>query len=102
MSHSTASGSGVGAFTGGSVLRFVSEVGGQPPLGLAEGLALAGGVLLDLVLADPADDEVLRLRVAEVPPADRGTGPHRHRLGEPDAGGLLDAEQVPELELLGV
>ena len=50
-----------------SVLRVVAEVGREPALGLGQGPALALGVVGDLVATEPADDEVLRLRVGEVP-----------------------------------
>ena len=45
----------------GSVLRVVAEVRRQPALGLGQGPALALGVVGDLVRAQPADHEVLRL-----------------------------------------
>ena len=52
--------------------------------------------------AEPPDDEVLRLRVREVPAADRRARPHGHRLGERDPDPALHVEQRPERLLLGV
>ena len=46
--------------------RLVPEVGTQPPLGLGE-RPPACGMLLDLVTPDAAHDEVLAVRVREVP-----------------------------------
>src|ERR1700712_6126012 len=83
-----------------SVLRVVAEVGTEPAFGFLQRPALAFGVVGDLVLGHPADHEVLRLRVAEVQAADGGTRPHRHRLGQLDAGALLDVHQLPDRRLL--
>src|SRR5215510_8030241 len=80
---------------GSSLIRVVAEVRRQPLLRLGERPALALGVLGDLVAPETPDDEVLRLRVAEVHARDRGAGLHRHRLGELDARGGLDVEQGP-------
>src|SRR5947209_11842254 len=93
---------GAGSGCKGSVLRVVAEVGGQPALGFLQCPALALRVVGDLVLGHPSDHEVLRLRVREVPAADRGTGPHRHRLGQLDAGPRVDIHHLPERRLLGV
>src|SRR4051795_11139541 len=86
----------------GSVIWLVAEVGGEPPLRLRHRPALALRVVLDLVVAEPAYHEVLRLRVGEVPTADRGAGPHRHRLRELDPRVLVHVEELPEGDLLGV
>src|SRR4051794_25246764 len=99
MSQRTAAGS---VFRGCSVLRVVGKVRGEPALGLLERPALPPRVVGDLVLAEAADDEVLRLRVGEVPAADRRARPHRHRLGELDAGVGVDVEELPEGLLLRV
>ena len=65
MSHRTAATGRAGVrLAQASVLRVVAEVRRQPALGLGQGPALALGVVGDLVLAEPADHEVLRLRVA--------------------------------------
>src|SRR5918999_2247882 len=85
-----------------SVLRVVPQVRRHPPLGLGQGPPFALGVVGDLVAAEPADHEVLRLRVGEVPARHRRARPHRHRLGELDAGGRLDVPEAPESLLLGV
>src|SRR5262245_45187444 len=86
----------------GSVLRVVAKVGAEPALSFGQRPALALGVVGDLVLGQPTDYEVLRLRVREIPAADSSTGPHRHRLGQLDAGPLLDVQQLEERRLLGV
>src|SRR3954454_8377987 len=65
-----------------SVLRVVAEVRGEPALGLGGGPAFAVGVVGDLVGSEAADDEVLRLRVAEVDSRPRSPRRHRHRLGQ--------------------
>src|SRR6202051_2528694 len=78
------------------------EVWAEPAFGFLQGPALALRVVGDLVLAHPADHEVLRLRVREIPAADGSTGPHRHRLGQLDAGPLPDVHQLPERRLFGV
>src|SRR6478735_11035550 len=98
MSQSTA----LGRPRSDSVIGVVAEVRREPALGLGNGPALARGVVGDLVGADAADDEVLRLRVGEVPARDGGARPHRHALGELDAGGRLYVEQLPQRALLGV
>src|SRR3954451_20621689 len=85
-----------------TVLGVVAEAGREPPLGLGEGPAPALGVVGDLVGAEPSDHEVLRLRVAEIDPGDRGSRPHRHRVGELHARLRLDVEKVPQGALLGV
>src|SRR3954452_22134823 len=79
-----------------SVVGVVAEVRRQPALRLGQGPALALGVVLDLVASQPADDEVLRLRVAEVPPGHRGSRPHRPALGELDPGVRLHVEELPQ------
>src|ERR1700710_2259530 len=99
MSQSTALGPSVVVI---SVLRVVAEVRREPLLRLTHRPALALGVRRHLVGPETADDEVLRLRVGEVPAADRGAGPHRHRVRELDAGALLDVEELPQGALLGV
>src|SRR6476469_5642780 len=45
------------------VVGAVPEVGSKPLLGLGGPPTFASGIVLDLVTAEPADDEVLRLRV---------------------------------------
>src|SRR6476661_5874790 len=72
------------------VLCAVAKVRRQPLLGLVEGPALAAGVVLDLVPAEPPQHEVARLRVGEVQTADGRTGPHGHALGELHPGARLD------------
>src|SRR3712207_3635475 len=84
------------------VVGAVPQVRGEPALGLRERPALPPRVVLDLVAADPPQQEVAGLRVGEVEAADRGAGPHGHALGERDAGGRLDVEQLPDGALLGV
>ena len=44
-------------------------------------------------LPDPADAEVVRLRVREVPAAHRRGGPHREAFGEADARALRGVEE---------
>src|SRR6188472_955191 len=56
------------------LVGLVGEVRAEPPLRLGLRQALARGVRLDLVAADPADGEVARLRVVEVDTADGGGG----------------------------
>src|SRR5689334_16890290 len=80
----------------GSVLRQVAEVGREPALGLLERLSGPGCVVGDLVLTEPADDEVLALRVREVPAGDRGSRPHGPGLRERDPGIRLDVEEPPD------
>ncbi len=55
-------------------------------------------VVLELIASDPADVEVLRLRVAEVQAAHRGRRQHRERLGQRDA----DSRRVEQPEQRGL
>src|SRR5581483_5805578 len=77
------------------------QVRAQPALDLADRLALAGGVVLELVVADPADGEVPGPRVGEVDAAHGGGGGHREALGQLDPEPAR-IEQVEELRLLAV
>src|SRR3989454_5744395 len=86
----------------GLILGFVAQVRGEPLLRLLRAPALPAGVVGDLVPVDAAHCEVAGVRVAEVPPRDRGPGPHRIALGQHDAGRALDIEQPPHRLLLGV
>src|SRR5690606_11880912 len=74
----------------------------EPPLHLLDAEPLAARVVLDLVAIDPADAEVLGGGVGEVQAADAGAWPHGERLGDADAGALLDLEQAPEGGFFGV
>src|SRR5205823_4732586 len=85
-----------------SVLGVVAQVRAEPAFGLAERPALATGVVGNLVAADAADGEVLRLRMSQVPARHRGRGPHREALGEADARVGFGVEQAPEGRFLGV
>src|SRR3954469_16259400 len=84
------------------VLGAVAEVRREPLLRLVDRPALAPRVVLDLVAADPPQDEVPRLRVREVQAAHRRARPHGHALGQLDTGVRLGVEQVPDGLLLGV
>src|SRR3954449_1542339 len=84
------------------VLGAVAEVGREPLLRLVHRPALAPRVVLDLVTPEAPEHEVPRPRMREVQPAHRGTRPHGHALGEFDAGGRLDVEELPDGLLLGV
>ena len=53
--------------------------------------ALAGGVLLELIAADPAEPEVGRFGTPEVEPADRRGREHRVRLGQRDPDAFVGA-----------
>src|SRR5262245_13731165 len=93
------------ASTGGDFLPrkgHIAEVRPEPALGLFDRDPLACGVVLHLVEAEPADGEVARKRMREVDPADGGGGTHCERLGQRHARGVLGAEQLEELVLLGV
>src|SRR4029077_8775210 len=79
----------------------LAETRGEPLLGLPDRGSTASRVVLHLVGPDPADGEVLRLRVMEVEPADRSGGHHRVGLRERDPGALR-VEQLEELRLLAV
>ena len=80
----------------------VDQVRGEPALRLGERHALPGRVVGQLVATDPADPEVVAVRVPQVVAGDRGARPHRERLGQPDAGPRLRLEQVEQRRLLGV
>ena len=69
-----------------SGLVLVGEVRGEPSLRLGDRHALAGGVVGQLVAADPAETEVGAGRVPEVVAGDRRARPHREGLGQPDPG----------------
>src|SRR6185437_7371414 len=85
-----------------ALLRVIVEIGAKPALGLRDGEAFAGGVVLHLVAADLAQAEIARLRMREIEPADAGTGPHRERLRDLDTGRGLNIKQRPDSSLLGV
>src|SRR5581483_2587435 len=76
------------------------EVRRQPLLRVAQRPALAPRIVGDLLLVDAADDEVLRLRMREVPARHRRARPHREALGELDAGVALRVDQLPQRRLL--
>src|SRR5690349_24993944 len=73
----------------------------EPAGGLGGALALAARVVRELVVADPADREVLRLRVRQVDAADGGCRGHREALGQRQPG-TRRVEQLEELRLLAV
>src|SRR6185312_5891688 len=66
--------------------RVVGQVLAEPALCRREVLALALGVVLDLVAPDPPDREVPRGRVPEVDPAHARTGGRRERLCQLEPG----------------
>src|SRR5450759_4028000 len=80
----------------------VVQVGGEPARGFVHGPALATRVVLELVAADAADAEVVRLGAPEVEAGDRRRRQHRERLGEADPGARLGLEQREQRRLLGV
>src|SRR5881397_4017991 len=79
-----------GAAPRGRLLEQDSEGSGkrrpEPAFGLCDRDSPARGVVLELVPGDPADREVLRLRVVEIEAADRRGGRHREGLGQRHAG----------------
>src|SRR5262245_47372362 len=80
----------------------VAQVRGEPALDLRPRHLLWPGVVLDLVAGDQINREVPGLRVAEVEAADGRRRPHGEALGQPDAGGLLDCQELPQRPLFGV
>ena len=85
-------------------LVVVTQVRRQPALGHAQFLTLARGVALHLILVDLAHGEILRLRVSEVPAADRCRREHGVVLGEEHAaaaGFELFRFRVQQLEQRG-
>mmetsp|Transcript_30482 Transcript_30482/g.79140 ORF Transcript_30482/g.79140 Transcript_30482/m.79140 type:complete len:974 (-) Transcript_30482:1460-4381(-) len=83
-------------------LRVIAQVGAHPLLRLLELLALAAGILGDLVLADLTHLEVRRALVGEDERRDRGRGQHRERVGQRDVRLLVRLEQLPHEGLLRV
>ena len=80
----------------------VVQIRPEPALHLFHGHSFAEMIVQHLVAVYFPQPKVPSLRVGEVEPADRRAGVHRVRLGQADAAGLLDVEQVPEELLLGM
>src|SRR3546814_13257274 len=64
------------------LFRVVVQVRGEPPFGFAQADVLALRVIGDLFLRQPADDEVLAARMAEVPTGDSGGRVQRILVGD--------------------
>ena len=71
------------------LIAVVVENGAEPLLSLFQANALALGVALDLVLADLAHSEVLRLRVRENKGGNRRGRHHGERVAQLDTSKLL-------------
>src|SRR4051794_14658011 len=80
----------------------VAEIWSEPALDLVHGHPLPCRIVVDLVLAEPADGEVAREWMREVDAADRRGRRHGVGLRQRGAGGGFRPEQVEELPLLGV
>src|SRR5438067_1264027 len=90
------------ALTDPSAARgFVGEIRRQPPLDIVDRLALAAGVVRDLILPDATHREVARVRVGEIQTAHARGRRHRRTFGQLDAK-LARVEQIEQLELLAV
>lgn len=81
-------------------LAVVPEVRRQPALTNTHILPFARAVALDLVLVHLAHGKVLRLRVSEVPAADRRCREHSEVLGEEHATrpGLANGSAIEQAE----
>src|SRR5437762_14361223 len=76
--------------------RLVAEIPRQPALRFFGRQPLAARVVLQLLAVDLADREVARLRMGDVPTADRGGRVHGGGLDESASGAALDGERAPD------
>src|SRR5687767_631014 len=77
----------------------ILEIADEPLARFGRRPALARRVVLHLVEVDGPHREVPRLRIREVPAADRGRGIHGETLGDPEVDGAFDIEHLPQRAL---
>ena len=83
----------------------LADIRRQPPFRCRQIPALAAGIVLDLILLDPPDAEIVRLRVAEVQTRHAGRRVHGEAFGKRHAGlgrRVQDAEQLGLLSVIGL
>src|SRR5215472_9513392 len=74
--------------------RVVVEDRREPALGFDERPVFAARVVLDLVALDPADAEIMALRVAEIEAGHGSRRPHGEAFGEAHADARLALQQT--------